>query len=100
VVDVVVERHGVAREERAYGDTWVDVDATTPVTLVRSMAYLPGWRATALNTTTGKSEALKVTRDGLIQQVTCPSGRVADPLPLPRAVHRGESRRVDRRASS
>ncbi|MGD0853110.1 MAG: hypothetical protein ABSA07_07115 [Acidimicrobiales bacterium] len=59
----------------SYGDTWVDVDAHGPVTLVRSMAYLPGWRATALNATTGRSEALKVTRDGLIQQVTVPSGR-------------------------
>jgi hypothetical protein len=58
----------------AYGDTWADVRATSPVTLVRSMAYLPGWRATALNTTTGKSEALKVSRNGLIQQVTVPSG--------------------------
>jgi uncharacterized membrane protein YfhO len=59
----------------AYGDTWVDVDAHAPVTLVRSMAYLPGWRATALNTETGKSETLRVTRDGLIQQVTVPSGK-------------------------
>jgi hypothetical protein len=59
----------------AYGDTWVDVDAHGPVTLVRSMAYLPGWRATAVNTATGKSDALNVTRDGLIQQVTVPSGR-------------------------
>jgi hypothetical protein len=59
----------------AYGDTWVDVDADGPVTLVRSMAYLPGWRATALNTRTGKSEALKVTRSGLVQQVHVPSGQ-------------------------
>jgi hypothetical protein len=59
----------------AYGDTWVDVDADGPVTLVRSMAYLPGWRATALNTRSGKSEALKVTRNGLVQQVTVPSGQ-------------------------
>jgi len=58
----------------AYGDTWVDVRASAPVTLVRSMAYLPGWRATTLNSATGKSEALKVTRNGLIQQVSVPSG--------------------------
>jgi uncharacterized membrane protein YfhO len=58
----------------AYGDTWVTVHATSPVTLVRSVAFLPGWRATALNTTTGKSVALKVTRNGLIQQVSVPSG--------------------------
>jgi hypothetical protein len=59
----------------AYGDTWVDVDAHGPVTLVRSMAFLPGWRATAVNMATGKSEALKVTRDGLIQQVSVPNGQ-------------------------
>jgi hypothetical protein len=58
----------------ANGDTWVSVHAYGPVTLVRSMAYLPGWRATALNSTTGKSEALKVTRNGLVQQVTVPKG--------------------------
>jgi hypothetical protein len=59
----------------AYGDTWVDVDAQGAVTLVRSMAYLPGWRATAVNVTSGKGQALKVTRNGLIQQVDVPSGR-------------------------
>jgi uncharacterized membrane protein YfhO len=58
----------------ANGDTWVTVHASEPVTLVRSMAYLPGWRATALNSTTGTSEALKVTRNGLVQQVTVPKG--------------------------
>jgi hypothetical protein len=58
----------------AYGDTWVDVHATVPVTLVRSMAYLPGWRATALNTVTGKSRALPVWRNGLIEEVAVPKG--------------------------
>jgi len=58
----------------AYGDTWVDVHATVPVTLVRSMAYLPGWRATALNTATGKTRALPVWRNGLIQEVAVPKG--------------------------
>jgi hypothetical protein len=61
-------------DDAAYGDTWVTVHATSPLTLVRSMAYLPGWRATALNTTSGKSEALKVSRSGLIQQVSVPIG--------------------------
>lgn len=58
----------------AYGDTWLDVHATTRVTLVRSVAYLPGWRATAVNTTTGKSEALTVRRNGLIQDVSVGRG--------------------------
>jgi len=42
--------------------------------LVRSEAYLPGWRATALNTTTGASVSLNVDRSGLIQRVSVPSG--------------------------
>jgi hypothetical protein len=58
----------------AYGDTWVDLDATSAVTLVRSMAYLPGWRAVARNVTTGKSVALKLTANGLVQQVFVPKG--------------------------
>lgn len=58
----------------AWGDTWVHVRAVDAVTLVRSTAYLPGWRATALNLTTGASEALTVKRNGLVQQVTVPPG--------------------------
>ncbi len=58
----------------AYGDTWVEVRARSAVTLDRSMEYLPGWRATALNSKTGKSETLQVTANGLIQQVVVPSG--------------------------
>jgi hypothetical protein len=58
----------------AYGDSWVDVRATSALTLVRSMAYLPGWRAVALNRTSGKSVALKLTNNGLIQQVAVPQG--------------------------
>jgi uncharacterized membrane protein YfhO len=58
----------------AYGDTWVNVNATSAVTLVRSMAYLPGWRAVARNVKTGASVALKVRSNGLIQQVAVPKG--------------------------
>jgi len=58
----------------AWGDTWVDVNASSAVTLVRSMDYLPGWRATAVNLKSGKSQSLKVTRNGLIEQVMVPTG--------------------------
>jgi hypothetical protein len=58
----------------AYGDTWVSVNATSAVTLVRSMAYLPGWRAVARNVKTGESVPLKVRSNGLIQQVAVPKG--------------------------
>jgi hypothetical protein len=58
----------------SWGDTWVSVSTKHPVLLVRSEAYLPGWRATALNTGTGDSVALNVERSGLVQKVTVPSG--------------------------
>jgi hypothetical protein len=58
----------------SWGDTWVSLHAASPVTLVRSTSYLPGWRATALNVTTGKNTSLSVHRDGLIQQVAVPAG--------------------------
>jgi hypothetical protein len=57
-----------------WGDTWVTLHAAAPVTLVRSTSYLPGWRATALNVTTGKNTSLPVQRSGLIQQVVVPAG--------------------------
>ncbi len=57
-----------------WGDTWVNVRADHSVTLVRSTAYLPGWRATALNVKTGASESLTVQRNGLVQQVVVPPG--------------------------
>jgi hypothetical protein len=58
----------------AWGDTWVSLHATASVTLVRSTSYLPGWRATALNVTTGENTSLSVQRNGLIQQVVVPAG--------------------------
>jgi hypothetical protein len=57
-----------------WGDTWVTLHASAPVTLVRSTSYLPGWRATALNVTTGTNTTLAVQRNGLIQQVDVPAG--------------------------
>jgi hypothetical protein len=59
----------------SWGDSWVSVTASSPVVLVRSEAYLPGWRATALNEVTGKSRDLHVTRSGLVQKVTVPKGK-------------------------
>ncbi|MGC1419551.1 MAG: hypothetical protein WA786_05455 [Acidimicrobiales bacterium] len=58
----------------SWGDTWVSVTTEAPVVLVRSEAYLPGWRATALNAGTGQSLVLGVDRSGLVQKVTVPSG--------------------------
>jgi hypothetical protein len=58
-----------------WGDSWVSVRTSSPVTLVRSMAYLPGWRATAVNDSTGLSIALTVRRSGIVQAVTVPAGR-------------------------
>jgi hypothetical protein len=58
----------------SWGDTWVSVRLKQSSTLERSEAYLPGWRATALNDVTGKTEQLPIHRVGLIQEVQVPAG--------------------------
>jgi UDP-2,3-diacylglucosamine pyrophosphatase LpxH len=58
-----------------WGDAWVSVTLNTAGALERSEAYLPGWRATAVNDTTGKVDQLKVTRAGLIEKVEVPQGK-------------------------
>jgi hypothetical protein len=58
----------------SWGDAWVSVRAAKPSILVRSEAYLPGWRATARNVSSGRSLGLVVHRRGLVQSVTVPSG--------------------------
>jgi hypothetical protein len=57
-----------------WGDAWVSVTLTKPSVLERSEAYLPGWRATAVNSTTGRVVQLKVSRVGLIEKVDVPEG--------------------------
>ena len=59
-----------------YGDSWVYVDDSTKATLIRSMAYLPGWHATAINIATGKSRVLTIEKYGLVQSVKIPSGKL------------------------
>ncbi len=59
----------------SWGDAWVSVTLTKPGALERSEAYLPGWRATAVNAKTGKTVELKVSRVGLIEKVDVPAGR-------------------------
>ena len=61
-------------EDTTWGDSWVTIDATHPTVLKRSMEWIPGWRATAVNVATGKVEKLHVVRSGLIQQVIVPRG--------------------------
>jgi hypothetical protein len=58
----------------SWGDTWVSVKLKQSSTLERSEAYLPGWRATALNSVTGETEQLPIHRVGLIQEVQVPAG--------------------------
>jgi len=59
----------------SWGDTWVSVALTASSVIERSEAYLPGWRATALNDVTGKSVDLNVHRAGLIESVRVPKGK-------------------------
>jgi hypothetical protein len=66
--------HITSIKNAIWGDTWVGVIATGPVVLERSEAYLPGWRATALNKNNDDTVQLPVERSGLIQKVTVPKG--------------------------
>jgi hypothetical protein len=66
--------HVTTIRNASWGDTWVSVALKRSSTLERSEAYLPGWRATALNNVTGKTTELKVHRVGLIQEVQVPPG--------------------------
>ncbi|MFI5036495.1 MAG: hypothetical protein ACHQFZ_09865 [Acidimicrobiales bacterium] len=75
LVDATAGQRVTHVRDAAWGDSWVSVNAPRPVVLVRSMAFLPGWRATARNAATGASVNLPVTRHGLIQEVRVPSGR-------------------------
>lgn len=58
----------------SWGDSWITVRATHVTTLKRSVEWLPGWRATAVNQRSGEVRALLVDRSGLIMQVTVPTG--------------------------
>ncbi len=66
--------HITSVRDASWGDTWVRVDLRRADTLTRSEAYLPGWRATALNNVTGASIQLVVHRHGLIESVDVPEG--------------------------
>ncbi len=57
-----------------WGDTWISVTLKKSSVLDRSEAYLPGWRATAVNDSTGRVVNLTVHRAGLIESVLVPKG--------------------------
>lgn len=57
-----------------WGDTWVSTTSTSGFALKRSVTWLPGWRATAVNAVTGQVLNLPVRRSGLIQEVSAPKG--------------------------
>ena len=62
-------------ETKIWGDEWATVSAPEGgATLTRSSAWLPGWRATAVNTNTGESVPLSVRRSDLVQSVRVPAG--------------------------
>ena len=57
-----------------WGDSWITVTAIHPTVLKRSMAWIPGWHATAADGATGQVVTLHVVRAGLIQEVIVPPG--------------------------
>ncbi len=63
------------RVVKIWGDEWITVEGgSQEVALVRSSAWLPGWRATAVNESTGETKSLIVKRHDLVQAVTIPPG--------------------------
>ena len=60
--------------DATWGDSWITVAATHPTVLKRSMEWIPGWHATAVNVSNGRAVTLHVVRSGLIQQVIVPPG--------------------------
>lgn len=58
-----------------WSDTWITVALTKASVLDRSEAYLPGWRATAVNETTRRVVDLTVHRAGLIESADVPKGQ-------------------------
>ena len=67
-------RSAVHHHQALWGDEWASWNSSLPVTVWRSTAWLPGWRATATNLTTGEERALVVRRSDLIQKVSLPAG--------------------------
>jgi len=58
-----------------WGTTVDRVTAAGPVTVVRSEAYMPGWRVQAVPATGGHPRELAVRQVGLLQGVRVPAGR-------------------------
>lgn len=67
-------RSSLHHHQVLWGDEWATWRASVPVTLWRSTAWLPGWRATATNLETGEERSVPVQRSDLIQKVSLPAG--------------------------
>jgi len=67
-------RSAIHHHQVLWGDEWASWNSALPVTLWRSTAWLPGWRATATNLDTGEEHAVVVRRSDLIQKVSLPAG--------------------------
>ena len=57
-----------------WGDTWVRVHATARTTVLHSVEWIPGWRASAQRVGSSRVLDLTVHRSGLIQSVSVPPG--------------------------
>jgi len=60
------------------GSQTITVRSATPVDVVRSMSFTPGWHATSRplgdGARAGSTHSLEVTADGLVQRVALPAG--------------------------
>jgi len=78
--------HITSIKNAIWGDTWVGVIATGPVVLERSEAYLPGWRATALNK--NNDDTVQLPSNGPVSfKGHGAQGGVDRAFPLSRALH-------------
>jgi hypothetical protein len=59
----------------SWGDEWITVHTRDSLSLVRSVAWLAGWRAELVDESSGTTRSVPVRRDGLVQAITVPPGR-------------------------
>ena len=66
--------YAVSQHSANWGDEWVHVYSPSSFVMTRSVAFLPGWLATATNPATHRSVTLSVTQSDLIQRIAVPAG--------------------------
>jgi hypothetical protein len=66
--------YAVSQHSANWGDEWVHAYSPSSFVMTRSVAFLPGWLATATNPVTHRTVTLSVTQSDLIQRIAVPAG--------------------------